>query len=315
LATLAYKSGDVERAVRLHAQAIPVWREIGNRERLGYARWCQGLALGGTDDELAIAALTESRSIGHALNMPWLAIPNQWALGRIARLHGDYRLAEELVADALHHARELGHPIGIPLSLVVLGHIALDQGEVDRAATRIGESLEYLRDIGERWGTTGRLKGVAAVAAAPWGIPACLEGLGGVAGARGEAARAVRLFGATAVLRELVGYAREPVDQPGFARWSAPVRATLGEEAFAAAWAEGEAMTLDDAVAEALAIAHEGDRPVQPGPADGSRSRGAIVAMPSDASETAIAPFGRAMQASPQRADRHAGARPRPFSG
>jgi tetratricopeptide (TPR) repeat protein len=257
LGPLAYKSGDVQRSASLHAQAIPVWRELGDQERIGYARWCQGLALGGTETELAIAALKESQSIGHALGIPWLALPCRWALGRIARSHGDYQLAEELVSDALEKAHELGHPIGIPLSLMVLGHIALDQGDLDRAASLIGESLEYLCDIAERWGNTGRLKGVAAVAAAPWGMPAVLEGLGGVAGARGEAARAARLFGATAVLREMVGYAREPVDQPGFERWSAPVRAALSDEAFAAAWAEGEAMTLDDAVDEALAIAHE----------------------------------------------------------
>jgi hypothetical protein len=33
----------------------------------------------------------------------------------------------------------------------------------------------------------------------------------------------------------------------------ATVRAALGEEAFAAAWAEGRAVTLDQAVADALA--------------------------------------------------------------
>ena len=257
LGALSYKSGGVSRSARLHAQAIPVWREIGDQERIGYARWCQGLALGGTDTELAIAALNESKSIGQALGMPWMELPCQWALGRIARYHGDYQLAQELVTNALHKAHEMGHPIGIPLSLMVLGHIALDQGNVDLAASLIGESLDYLCDISERWGTTGRLKGVAAVAAAPWGMPAVLEGLGGVAGARGDAVRAVRLFGATAVLREMVGYAREPVDQPGFERWLGPLRATLTEEAFATAWTEGEAMTLDDAVEDALAIAHE----------------------------------------------------------
>jgi hypothetical protein len=38
-------------------------------------------------------------------------------------------------------------------------------------------------------------------------------------------------------------------------RWEddlASARATLGEEAFAAAWAEGRAMTLDEAIADAL---------------------------------------------------------------
>ena len=255
LGALVYKSGGVQRAMALHEQAVAVWQELGDRQRIGYALWCQGLAAAGTDDDLAIAALEEAREIGNAVHNPWLALPAQWALGRLARSHRDYRRAEELVTDALRRARELGHPIGIPLSLMVLGHIALDQGDVDRAGSLLGESLAYLRELGERWGSAGRLKGLAAVAAAPWGVPACLDGLAAVAGARGEVARAARLFGATAALRDLAGYAREPVDQPGFERWIAPVRTALGEAAFAAALVEGQSVPVDDAVADALAIA------------------------------------------------------------
>jgi non-specific serine/threonine protein kinase len=276
LATLYYKSGGVQRGMRLHEQAVAVWRELGDPARLAYARWCQGLAAGGTDDDLAVAALTETVETGHALNKLWLALPAVWALGRIARCHGDYRRAEDNVTEALHYARELGHPIGVPLSLVALGHIALDQGNIDRASSLIGESLGYLRQVGEGWGGTGRLKGFSGVAAAPWGVPACLEGLATVAGARGEPARAARLFGATAVLRDLVGYAREPVDQPGFERWEASVRAALGEDAYAAAWAEGRTLAFDDAVSEALAIAGAGIMPAAPGVGGSGGSRGRI---------------------------------------
>lgn len=41
-------------------------------------------------------------------------------------------------------------------------------------------------------------------------------------------------------------------------RQVAAARAALAEEAFAAAWAAGRAMTLDEAVAEALAQAGDG---------------------------------------------------------
>jgi predicted ATPase/transcriptional regulator with XRE-family HTH domain len=264
LGTLIYKSGEVARALRLHEQAVAAWQALGDRQGLTYARWCQGLAAGGTDDDLAIAALTETYEVGRALNNPWISTPAHWALGRIARCRGDYRQAEEKVAVALRAARQFGHPIGLPLSLVVLGHLALDQGEIDRAAALLGECLEALREIGGRWGIAGRLKGLAAVAAAPWGVPACLEGLGAVAAARGDAARAARLFGATAVLRDMVGYAREPVDQPGFERWLACVRAALSEEEFAAAWSEGQTLSFDDAIGDALAIARGLDGPALP---------------------------------------------------
>jgi predicted ATPase/transcriptional regulator with XRE-family HTH domain len=259
LGTLIYKSGEVTRAMRLHEQAIEIWRELDDQERLGYALWCQGLAAGGTDDDLATAALLESFEIARSLDAPWLALPAWWALGRIARCRGDYREAETKVSDALRAARQYGHPIGLPLSLVVLGHTALDQGEIDRAASLFAECLDALREIGGRWGIAGRLKGLAAVAAAPWGVPACLEGLGAVAAARGDSARGARLFGTTAALRDMVGYAREPVDQPGFERWLTFVRNALDDEAFATAWAEGQTLSFDDAIGEALAVARGPD--------------------------------------------------------
>jgi predicted neutral ceramidase superfamily lipid hydrolase len=45
---------------------------------------------------------------------------------------------------------------------------------------------------------------------------------------------------------------RDPVDRADYTRIVASVRAALDEGAFAAAWAEGQAMSLEDAVAYAL---------------------------------------------------------------
>ncbi len=86
-----------------------------------------------------------------------------------------------------------------------------------------------------------------------------MESLAAVAMVRREPARAARLFGAAAALREAVGLPREPIDQRPYERHVAEVRTALSEAQFTAAWAEGRTMTLEDAVAEALAVA---DNPV-----------------------------------------------------
>ena len=65
--------------------------------------------------------------------------------------------------------------------------------------------------------------------------------------------RAARLFGAAEGLREVMGAPLPPADRAGRDRSVAAVRSALGEEAFAAAWAEGRAMSLEAAVAFALA--------------------------------------------------------------
>jgi DNA-binding CsgD family transcriptional regulator len=71
------------------------------------------------------------------------------------------------------------------------------------------------------------------------------EHLAGVATRHDSFVEAVRLFGAAASIRKSLE--RRPGDDTALA----PARATLGDEAFAAAWQEGEAMSLEDAVAYA----------------------------------------------------------------
>ena len=70
--------------------------------------------------------------------------------------------------------------------------------------------------------------------------------------AEGQPARAARLGGAAEALREALGAALHPVLHPGHDQAVQAMRAALGEEAFAAAWAEGQALPLEEAVALAL---------------------------------------------------------------
>jgi hypothetical protein len=96
-----------------------------------------------------------------------------------------------------------------------------DQGDEDAAGRCYRESLAAFRQVGERYGTAR-----------------ALEGLARAAGASGEAQRAAQLYAAAAALRETLGVAA--------------VRACLGEEGFAAAWAEGQARSLHAVVALAM---------------------------------------------------------------
>jgi DNA-binding NarL/FixJ family response regulator len=89
------------------------------------------------------------------------------------------------------------------------------------------------------------------------GIPKRLEALATVAAGRGQGAagarRATRLLGAAAAARQRIGAPLPPVDRPGHEATMQAARAALGERAFAAAWAMGQALGLEEAVAEALA--------------------------------------------------------------
>ena len=64
--------------------------------------------------------------------------------------------------------------------------------------------------------------------------------------------RAARLLGAAEALRKALRLPRRPIGQFDYERDAATACALLHEQIFATAWAEGRAMSLDEAIAYAL---------------------------------------------------------------
>ena len=87
----------------------------------------------------------------------------------------------------------------------------------------------------------------------------CLEGLAWVAEAQEHAQRSAVLYGAVAALRAATGAQVPPRDRASYGRSLDRVRARRGHAAFAAAWGDGYAMPLEQAIAYAL-----DDRDVSP---------------------------------------------------
>jgi hypothetical protein len=85
-----------------------------------------------------------------------------------------------------------------------------------------------------------------------WLSDECLEGFAAVASGTRRYERAARLLGAADELREILGWHPSPRDQSAYDECRASTSAALGNTAFSAAWAEGRAMTLEQAVEFAL---------------------------------------------------------------
>ena len=77
----------------------------------------------------------------------------------------------------------------------------------------------------------------------------CLESLAVVVVAQGQLAWGVRLWGAVETVREVSSIPRPSAMRLGYEQSLATARAGLGEEAYAAVWAEGRAMTPEQALA------------------------------------------------------------------
>jgi len=73
-----------------------------------------------------------------------------------------------------------------------------------------------------------------------------------LANARGQPLRAARLLAASDALRATIGIHVDVGDRPDYEHTLGDLRAQLGDAAFEAAWTEGQALSLEQAVALAL---------------------------------------------------------------
>jgi hypothetical protein len=91
-----------------------------------------------------------------------------------------------------------------------------------------------------------------------------LERIAGVAVGQDQPIRAARFLGAADAFHTATGMYWPQAARTAYAHTVAAVRAQLDEATFAAAWAEGQAMTLEQAVAEALGEADRGSELSRP---------------------------------------------------
>ena len=87
------------------------------------------------------------------------------------------------------------------------------------------------------------------------GVAECLAGLAAVAARAGQATPAARLFGAATALGLHLESQWDDADRRERDRYAAVARDALGLPAFSAARAQGEGLTLEEAIAEAQAVA------------------------------------------------------------
>src|SRR5262249_52408681 len=142
----------------------------------------------------------------------------------------------ELHQESLAIFRSFGDQyFGLPWAYHSLGESALGLGNLAEAARRLAQGLALSQTLSDQ-------------ASVVW----CLAGLGSAAALDEEPERAARLWGAAERLRQTLGCRPAPAARATYERAMAIARAQLGEDAFAAAWAAGRAMTLEQAIAYAL---------------------------------------------------------------
>jgi len=223
--------------------------------------------------ELVEEGIGEARAAGDEETQTFLTVQRGYA----ATFLGDLDAAEEALSGALAVLRDRGGRWGTPPVLNALAQVALLRNQFGRAMKCLRESEAVLRETDDAFtlatnlniqATISQLEGDAERTRAllresvelssalrnAWTLVYGLVGLGGVAARRGELGRAARLFGAAEALGEAASVAVAfPPAQALYEQDLANVRAQLDAEAFQVSWAKGRAMTVKEAVVEALA--------------------------------------------------------------
>jgi len=224
-----------EESLRLFGALGDVWNSALVLRMLGWTSYCQGAYA--TARRLLEESVALYKTLGN---------PDSMAQALTILAYTVAALGEETTAAALHEeALELGKQgerrEATARMLCRSGNLVLRQGQMAQARNLYEESLATLVDHG---------RGARLSIGTNWILASCLEGLGEIAFSQGQAAWTVRLCGAAESLR-VVGASRNPLgrEQPSYKRTLAAARSQLGEESFAALWAEGQAMTPEEALA------------------------------------------------------------------
>ncbi|HEX5164069.1 MAG TPA: hypothetical protein VFV93_01635, partial [Thermomicrobiales bacterium] len=115
--------------------------------------------------------------------------------------------------------------------------VAAGQNDRAQAAQLARESLALSDELGDRLMVAEGLERLARLAIVE----------------RATTGQAVQLLGAAAALREQINAPRSPSGRAEYERTLAAARRQIGETAFAARWDAGHHVTLEEAVATALA--------------------------------------------------------------
>jgi len=272
----AEAEGNIAEAYQLIEEALALFKQVGDQVYIAwsYARFATQLALQGEYTRahaLRVENLRRFREQGNT----WGMAATLSEMGRSLFFTGDDPArVRSLLQEGLALAREMGIFNEIVHALSFLVELALAQGDAAGARSLIEEAWGIVRDRGDRgnepWllffsGQVAVMEENYAAAYACYkeslargdksDIPSCLEGAADMAVRQAEFVWAARLWGAAEALRQSMGTPLPPVNRAHYEQAVASTRIHLGEKAFSAAWAEGRAMTPEQAFAAREPIA------------------------------------------------------------
>lgn len=231
LGSVALVQGHYPQAVTADEEALAVLAGPEVTPTRGWVRASLAAALAGLGrtaeaEHLLAASLADFQALGAPAAVAYVLN----LLGEVARIQQIYPRAAEYYTEALALFRTLDNAPYIATTLNNLGRTRQMQGDHAAAAPLFVEALA----IGRRTG-------------APASLMSSWTGLAGVAAATGRPLVAARLFGAATAFAQTRNLAFDRPDQQHRDALLAAATPLLTPEAWAAAWAEGQALPIEQA--------------------------------------------------------------------
>jgi tetratricopeptide (TPR) repeat protein len=228
--------GDFELASRLAEESLQIAQEIEAVLEAALAKNVLGLsshAQARLEDArrwfhealLTFREVNDRRNIAHTLV----------GLARTAYRLNDHQQAQEFLEESLALSRAYDIRWSLAFSLEIMGLLRRSEGDYGRALPMFRESLQLSNEQANRQG-----------------IVNCLGAIAGLAAMLKQPEIAVRLFAVTERLREEIGNTMGRADKEEYDAFQQLARNQLDEGAFEVLWGDGQTMSTEQAIGEAL---------------------------------------------------------------
>ncbi len=280
LGVVAYRKGETALAGSLLQECRACAEEIGDGRSVAYILLFLGIAaIERGEYAAARSSLEESLALLRKMNNNEDIVWSFFHLARALFALNEKTYAQALVEEGLAFTRQTHYQFGSAAGLYLLGRFAFEQGHLAEARSRLEESLALYRAFREQHRAAQVLSYLARVALLRGdeteacalceesvvlfrladdteGIVYCLQGFGGTVARQGKPVWAARLWGALEALRHvqsrpiplLLPFERTRAERADYEGMVNTVRAELGEQAFAHAFAEGQTLTPEQAI-------------------------------------------------------------------